>query len=93
MKQFLITVAGVLVGLTLFAVAAPLLLVAAVAGWTRPAPMAASSVLVLDLRGGLSDQEAQSPLFVLEGKSQVIQEIVQAGDEFVEVGALESLVF
>ena len=37
MKQFLITVAGVLVGLTLFAVTAPLLLVAAVAGWARPA--------------------------------------------------------
>src|SRR5665213_359388 len=78
MKQFLTTVAGVLVGLTLFAVAAPLLLFAAMVGWTRPAPMAAKSVLVLDLRGGLSDQEARSPLILLEGKSQSVMGIEAA---------------
>ncbi|MGI8841986.1 MAG: signal peptide peptidase SppA [Caulobacteraceae bacterium] len=68
MKQFLTTVAGVLVGLTLFAVAAPLLLIAVIVGAARPAPIAARNVLVLDLRSGLTDQEAQSPLAFIEGK-------------------------
>ena len=63
MKQFLITVAGVFVGLALFAIAAPLALIALALNAARPAPIAARSVLVLDLRGGLTDQEPRRPPF------------------------------
>jgi protease-4 len=56
MKQFLLTVAGVLVGLTLFMVTAPVVLLALVAAAARPAPLPARTVLSLDLRDGLTDQ-------------------------------------
>ena len=75
MKQFLITVAGVFVGLALFAVAVPLMLIAVAVNAARPAPIAQRSVLVLDLRSGLSDQEAQSPFTLIEGRSQSVMGI------------------
>ncbi|AZS22449.1 MULTISPECIES: signal peptide peptidase SppA [unclassified Caulobacter] len=61
MKQFFLTVAGVFVGLLLFVVGVPFLLIAMAAGAARPAPVPAHAVLQLDLRGGLSDQEPKSP--------------------------------
>ena len=67
MKHFLITVAAVFVGLALFAVLAPLALVGVLAGASKPAPMAARTVLVLDLRSALPDQASQSPLTWLGG--------------------------
>ncbi|HWF78074.1 MAG TPA: signal peptide peptidase SppA [Caulobacteraceae bacterium] len=65
MKHFLLTVAGVFVGLLLFFVVAPIGLIALAVGASRPAPLPAKTVLNLDLRGGLTDQEAQDgiPLF------------------------------
>ncbi|MEO8813545.1 MAG: signal peptide peptidase SppA [Caulobacteraceae bacterium] len=69
MKQFLITVAGVFAGLALFMIGVPLLILAVVAGSLRPAPLAPRTVLVLDLRGGLSDQATTSPLALLQGRS------------------------
>jgi protease-4 len=78
MKQFLITVAGVFVGLALFAVAAPMLLIALAVGASRPAPIAPRSVLTLDLRSGLSDQEAQSPFTLIEGRGQSVMGIEEA---------------
>ena len=68
MKQFLITLAGVLAGLTLFAVGAPLVLLAFVAAATRPAPTAPRTVLVLDLRGGVSDQDSEGPFAAIQGR-------------------------
>src|SRR5665213_168578 len=91
MKQFLITVAGVLVGLTLFAVAAPLMLIALIVGAARPEPMAARNVLVLDLRSGLSDQEAQSPLTLIEGKSLSVMGIEESLRRAESDGRVEGL--
>jgi protease-4 len=69
MKQFLITLAGVLAGLTLFAIGAPIVLLGLIVAAARPAPMAVRSVLVLDLRGGLTDQDSGGPLAALQGRS------------------------
>lgn len=78
MKQFLITIAGVLVGLCLFAFVAPLVLLALLAGASQPAPTPARAVLALDLRSGLTDQAPQNPLAFLNGKTQSVMEIEQA---------------
>ncbi|KRA59721.1 signal peptide peptidase SppA [Caulobacter sp. Root656] len=67
MKQFLMTVAGVFVGLVLFLVGVPFLLIVMAASAARPAPVPAHTVLQLDLRGGLSDQEPQNPFAALGG--------------------------
>lgn len=67
MKQFLMTVAGVFVGLVLFLVGVPFLLIVMAASATRPAPVPAHTVLQLDLRDGLSDQESQNPFAVFGG--------------------------
>jgi protease-4 len=75
MKQFLLTLAGVLAGLTLFAIAAPIVLFAWLAAATRPAPVAERTVLVLDLRGPLTDQESESPLAVLRGGGESVMGI------------------
>jgi protease IV len=68
MKQFLLTVAGVFVGLMLFVVIVPLALIAIAVGASRPAPLPARSVLTLDLRGGITDQEPQDGLPFLGGR-------------------------
>lgn len=75
MKQFLITIAGVLVGLTLFAFLAPLVVIGMIAGATRPAPTPDRAVLSLDLRGGLTDQPPQGPLAFLGGRGQSVMAI------------------
>jgi protease IV len=67
MKQFLMTVAGVFVGLVLFLVGVPFLLIVMAASATRPAPIPAHTVLQLDLRGGLSDQDSQNPFAAFGG--------------------------
>lgn len=69
MKQFLITVAGVFTGLALFVIGVPLLILALASAAMRPAPISPRSVLVLDLRGGLADQDSQSPLALIQGKT------------------------
>ena len=68
MKQFLLTVAGVFVGLLLFMVLAPLTLIAVAVGASRPAPLPARTVLNLDLRGGLTDQSGQDGLPFLQSR-------------------------
>ena len=67
MKQFLMTVAGVFVGLVLFLVGVPFLLIVMAASAARPAPIPTHTVLQLDLRGGLPDQESQNPFAALGG--------------------------
>jgi protease-4 len=67
MKQFFLTVAGVFVGLLLFVVGVPFLLVVMAAGAARPAPIPAHAVLQLDLRGGLPDQDPKSPFAAFSG--------------------------
>ena len=78
MKQFWITLAGVFAGLVLFFVGVPVLLVAAVAGAARPAPPPARTVLTLDLRRSLTDQDPQNPLAVFGGSSRSVISTIQA---------------
>jgi len=67
MKQFFLTVAGVFVGLLLFLFGIPFLLIVIAAGASQPAPLPAHSVLSLDLRGGLTDQEPRNPFAAISG--------------------------
>ena len=61
MKQFLLTMAGVFAGLLLFLVGVPFLLIVLAAGASRPEPTPARTVLVLDLREALTDQDQSNP--------------------------------
>jgi protease-4 len=88
MKRFLVTVAAVFAGLVLFFVGAPLVVLFLVAGAARPEPTPAAAVLTLDLRRGLSDQDAPNPFVSFAGPSTSVLSIVQAlshaqGDERV----------
>ncbi len=78
MKQFLITVAGVLVGLILFLILAPLALVGLVAGAGGGARSAspASVVLEIDLRQDIPDQPPAGP-FALFGHYTSTVELVR----------------
>ncbi|MBV9997134.1 MAG: signal peptide peptidase SppA [Caulobacteraceae bacterium] len=73
MKQFLITVAGVFVGLLLFAILVPAALVGLAVAASRPAALPARTVLALDLRNPLTDQEPQGgrALFAPAGQSVI----------------------
>src|SRR6201996_2708680 len=77
MKQFVITVAGVFVGLLLFFVGLPLLVVAMLAGAARPAAAPDVAVVNLDLRGALPDQDPDSPLVALRNSSPSVISIEQ----------------
>lgn len=59
MKQFFITVAGVFLGLLLFFVLLPILLIASMGGGAPATPP--NAVLVLDLRAPVTDQAPLSP--------------------------------
>jgi protease-4 len=88
MRQFLITIAGVFLGLALFFIGVPLALVAYVSAASRPAPVAGRNVLLLDLRGGLTDQEPHDPFSLFTGKTVSVIEIEKtlrraAGDDHV----------
>ena len=78
MKQFLITLAGVFAGLLLFFVALPLLLISLLAGSAEPDELPDDTVLVLDLRGGLSDQTPTNPFSLLGGASLSVMKVVTA---------------
>ena len=72
MKQFFLTLAGVLAGLTLFVIVAPIVLLVWLAAVARPAPPPERSVLVLDLRGPLTDQDSDGALAILRGDGQSV---------------------
>jgi protease-4 len=78
MKQFLLTLAGVLAGLTLFAILTPIVFLAWLSAVARPAPLAERTVLVLDLRGALTDQESASPLAILQGGAESVLGVERA---------------
>src|SRR5579872_7034387 len=77
MKQFVVTVAGVFVGLLLFFVGLPLLIVAMLAGAARPAATPPTAVISLDLRGPLPDQDPDSPLASLRQRAPSVMAIEQ----------------
>ncbi|MDR3507621.1 MAG: signal peptide peptidase SppA [Caulobacteraceae bacterium] len=60
MKQFLLTMAGVFAGLVLFFIGLPFLVISAISTAAHPAAVPAKAVLTLDLRRGLTDQDAES---------------------------------
>lgn len=76
MKQFFLTVAGVFVGLLLFVVGVPFLLVVIAAGAARPAPTPTHTVLQLDLREGLTDQAPKNPFASLGGSGDSVLSII-----------------
>jgi protease-4 len=77
MKQFLLTMAGVFAGLVLFLVGVPFLLIVIAAGATQPAALPAQTVLQLDLREDISDQDAQNPLAAFSGGGVSVMGIVE----------------
>jgi protease-4 len=77
MKQFLITVAGVFAGLVLFFVGVPMLVLTIAAGAAKPAAPPARTVLSLDLRQSLSDQESQNPLAGFGSPSMSVLSVIQ----------------
>ena len=78
MKQFLLTMAGVFAGLVLFLVGVPFLLVMMAAGAAKPEPVPAHSVLVLDLRDPLTDQDPVNPFASFGRRSMSVMSVVQA---------------
>jgi protease-4 len=72
MKQFLITVAGVFVGLAIFMIGVPFLLISAAAGALAPAPLPAKAIIAIDLRGAVTDQDAGIASMFQGGSTSVI---------------------
>lgn len=82
MKQFLITVAGVLVGLILFIVVVPMVLISSLASHAssqQAAAMPKAIVLGLDLRENITDSPSSSP-FNFGGGSVSVTDIVEKLD-------------
>jgi protease-4 len=77
MKQFLLTMAGVFAGLALFFIGIPFLLISLVMSATHPAATPVASVLSLDLRGGVTDQEPATLFGVFGQHSMSVMRIVQ----------------
>jgi protease-4 len=76
MKQFFLTVAGVFVGLAIFLIGVPFLLIAMAAGAAKPAPVPTRTVLELDLRGGLTDQGDSGALAAFSGGGDSVLTVV-----------------
>lgn len=85
MKQFLITVGGVLAGLVLFLVIGPIIIISMIAGSMNDTPRNPSDmVLLLDLREEMSDQRPQNPFAALSGAQSlldVIAKLEAAGED------------
>jgi protease-4 len=77
MKQFLLTMAGVFAGLILFFIGIPIILIGVAASSARPAPPPSSTILNLDLRQALADQDAQDPFALFEGRSASVLSTVE----------------
>lgn len=78
MKQFLITVAGVLVGLFIFLFVGPFILISMIAGSLDSAPAQPSRmVLALDLRESMTDQVSPNPFAGLSGEQALLDVIAR----------------
>lgn len=77
MKQFLITVAGVLVGMILFIVVVPFVIISMIVSSIGDRPPAPSSMVVaIDLREPMTDQRPLSPFASWGGHGQNLLDIV-----------------
>jgi protease IV len=72
LKQFLITIAGVFLGLMLFFVFIPIILIASVAGSSSAPATPANTVLSIDLREPLTDVPATTPFAAFTGTRSVV---------------------
>ena len=89
MKQFLLTMAGVVAGLLLVFVGLPLVIVFSVIANSHPAATPSRAVLSLDLRQTLPDQAPESPFAFLTGRKLSVLSVVDglrdaAGDSDVK---------
>lgn len=73
MKQFLITVAGVVVGLVLFLIVGPMLLIGALTAGSKQPAAPAAIVLDLDLRKELADAKGANPFSSLSAKPSAVE--------------------
>lgn len=79
MKLFLITAAGVFAGLMIFLVGVPIVLVAVALSSAGPEPVPHRTVLSLDLRQPLTDQDPHNPFAVLgRGGGLSVMSIIEA---------------
>jgi len=76
LKQFFLTMAGVFAGLLLFFVGLPVVLIGVIAASSRPAPPPSNSILSLDLRTAISDQDSRNPFAFLSPHTLSVQQIV-----------------
>ncbi len=91
MKQFLVTLAGVFAGLILFFIGLPFLLVVAIAASAKPAPPPARTVLSLDLRRPLSDQEPENPFASFGASRLSVMSVVSTLKRAERDGAVKGL--
>ena len=77
MKQFLITMAGVFAGLMIFLIGVPVMLVAMALAASSPSAVPSKAVVELDLRGPLTDQAPQNPLWGLGRNSTSVMSIIE----------------
>ncbi len=75
MKQFLLTFAGVVAGLTVFFIGLPLLFI--VGALSSPKPTPSASVLELDLRRPMTDQDSQAPFASLGSRSVSVMSLIE----------------
>ena len=73
MKQFLLTFAGVIAGMTVFFIGLPVLFIMMALSAPSPVPLAA--VLNLDLRKSLPDQDSQNFLASISGKQLSVMSV------------------
>ncbi len=78
MKQFLLTMAGVFAGLVLFFIGVPFILISMLASSAKPTPTPSAAVLSLDLRKGLTDQEAGSAFGLFGGSKYAVMSIISS---------------
>jgi protease IV len=71
-KQFLITVGGVLVGLVLFLFIAPFILIGMLASVSQPPAQPSHMVLQLDLREPMTDQRSTNAFAAFEGDQALL---------------------
>ncbi len=75
MKQFLLTLAGVVAGMAIFFIGLPFVVI--VMALSSQKPIASAAVLDLDLRQSLSDQDSQNPLAGLSGRSLSVMSVIE----------------
>jgi protease-4 len=75
LKQFLITVGGVLVGLVVFVFVLPFLIIGMITASASPPPQPAHMVLALDLREPMTDQQPTNA-FAAWGEQQALLQVL-----------------